>query len=843
MSLLDKKSLFDNVNTLNEVSVTNKLLKAVPVARAVDFFTHLRRIWGDWDKIRKRILDIMGKYLESEEEKRINYLKRKLLQWKEIAKKTTEEISRNKVAKFIENKYKIAVARKNWKDLVDKYDMFINKTLLYQVKSRLRNWLKLRDMAEKLRYRLTKVGADQLKEGKLMRTLFENWEERNKFLAKRFFTRKWYMQVKKLRERDEKFDKAMSLLDKKTLFDNVNTLNDVAVTNKLLKAVPAARAIDFFNHLRRIWGDWDKIRKQVMNILGKYVESEEEKRINYLKRKLSQWKDTAHKMTIETARNKLAKWTGDRYKISKARKLWKDLVDKYDMFKNNSLLWDLRRRLLNNLRLRDMVNKLKKDFVKTGYDQFKEGADFNNKVRYLRNIFTNDDRYYYPYKVQYFNRWVNNTKKLRDREDALKETFDLMSLKSLNLAADAVKNACLLRSLNNIVPVARSYDFLDRLRRIAERNSDYNKFKDNLVSVKDEVDAEAKEKLLRRLYKVYYYKLIDKMFGRLQNLQEEYKKNHANYFFYKLLLSKRETSNKEDSLEITPKQKKMTFKGKTQKKLKAPEDRSVLKMILPSLVRFLDDKFVDHKNWAMDNLLAKYKAEKFAKLFKVFSNKTVNPPKRDLVDLMKAEYLYMNGLGASNCDLFKLLRRYWIRMVCSSMYGPSRVYKTLYLIKMIMMHKAIAYQRYIRELIRKWRFSAFIQNISRRKLELLYKNLHVSYLQMANEMFGDKGDKNASVVKEFERLATRMGIFTNEDYNNPNEENFCEKINKKYVFQPMQVLLEREGPSQFFCSGIEVEDSGENNEDYYVDQEIPGETIGKYKQETSKSNSRIEKKY
>ena len=208
---------------------------------------------------------------------------------------------------------------------------------------------------------------------------------------------------------------------------------------------------------------------------------------------------------------------------------------------------------------------------------------------------------------------------------------------------------------------------------------------------------------------------------------------------------------------------------------------------------------------------------------------------------MNAEYLYMNGLGASNCELFNLLRRYWVRMVCTSMYGPSRVYKTLYLIKMIMMHKAIAYQRYIRELIRKWRFRAFIQNISRRKLELLYKNLHVSYLQMANEMFGDKGEKNASVVKEFERLATRMGIFTNEDYNNPNEENFCEKINKKYVFQPMQVLLEREGPSQFFMSGIEVEDSGENNEDYYVDQEIPGETIGKYKQETSKSNSRIER--
>jgi hypothetical protein len=69
---LDKKSLTDNVNTLTDVSQTNRILKAVTAARAVDFFTHLRRLWGDWDKIRKRILAKMGKYIESEEEKRIN---------------------------------------------------------------------------------------------------------------------------------------------------------------------------------------------------------------------------------------------------------------------------------------------------------------------------------------------------------------------------------------------------------------------------------------------------------------------------------------------------------------------------------------------------------------------------------------------------------------------------------------------------------------------------------------------------------------------------------------------------------------------------------------------------
>ena len=202
--------------------LTSRILKAVNVARAKDFFVHLRRLWGDWDKIRKRILAIMGKYLESEEEKRINYLKRKLIQWSDNAKKMNAEIKGNKLAKWMAEKYKIATARKNWRDMSNKYDMYVNKTALFQLKSRLRNWLKLRDMSEKLRNRFTIVGIEQLKEGVefkkilvMMRQLFENWEERNKFLAKRFFVRKWFMQVKKLKERDAAFDKAMNVLDKK----------------------------------------------------------------------------------------------------------------------------------------------------------------------------------------------------------------------------------------------------------------------------------------------------------------------------------------------------------------------------------------------------------------------------------------------------------------------------------------------------------------------------------------------------------------------------------------------------------------------------------------------------
>ena len=206
LKTIDKKLLTNNVTTLGDVCQSIRVSNAIPVARARDFFTNLKKIWGDWDRIRRRILDIMGTYFTTEDEKLKNYLRRKLLQWRDNCRGSKKDSAKLRAAKWIENKYKTAVARKNWRDLSDKYDMFVNNTLLFQVKSRLRNWLKLRDFAEKLRGRLTKAGVEQLKEGVefkkiliLMKSLFENWEERNKFLAKRFFVRKWYMQVKRIK--------------------------------------------------------------------------------------------------------------------------------------------------------------------------------------------------------------------------------------------------------------------------------------------------------------------------------------------------------------------------------------------------------------------------------------------------------------------------------------------------------------------------------------------------------------------------------------------------------------------------------------------------------------------
>ena len=92
------------------------------------------------------------------------FLRAKLLQWRDTAIKSKEEAAKKRIAKLIENRYKTNLARTNWKNLVDKYDLFVNNSLIFYVRARLRNWLRIRDMMEKLKNQFTQVGVDQFKE-------------------------------------------------------------------------------------------------------------------------------------------------------------------------------------------------------------------------------------------------------------------------------------------------------------------------------------------------------------------------------------------------------------------------------------------------------------------------------------------------------------------------------------------------------------------------------------------------------------------------------------------------------------------------------------------------------
>jgi len=60
------------------------------------------------------------------------------LQWRDNARIIKKESAKYRIAKWICDKFKNDIAVNYWRKLAGKYDMHVNKTYLYQLKSRLK---------------------------------------------------------------------------------------------------------------------------------------------------------------------------------------------------------------------------------------------------------------------------------------------------------------------------------------------------------------------------------------------------------------------------------------------------------------------------------------------------------------------------------------------------------------------------------------------------------------------------------------------------------------------------------------------------------------------------------
>ena len=125
-------------------------------------------------------------------------------------------------------------------------------------------------------------------------------------------------------------------------------------------------------------------------------------------------------------------------------------------------------------------------------------------------------------------------------------------------------------------------------------------------------------------------------------------------------------------------------------------------------------------------------------------------------------------------------------------------------------------QRILRELIRKWRFIACKKKMARRKLELMYKNLHASYMQMADEIFGDD-EVNPSVIKQFEMFGNNVGMFTAQEPEVGEElkKKYYTSVDKRYVFKN-----EGEGNSELRKTFTESRTIMEKEEEYEEKEEV-----------------------
>ncbi|MCQ2815840.1 MAG: hypothetical protein MJ252_01105 [archaeon] len=530
------------------------------------------------------------------------------------------------------------------------------------------------------------------------------------------------------------------------------------------------------------------IRDRLMKISAKWDD--------ILRRYFNEWKNKSTQMKVLRAGRKINRFVNNKYNDYLTNKRWKDMANKLEDLSGINARKKLVERMRQYLALMKLTPPIEKNLKRSGMDALIDYYKDLKLKEFLRRMFGNaEERNNFLLLRGYFRKWNDNAQKLKRREEALSEALDTIDTREKIIAADAINNASLIKRLRNTFVKARKIDFVDRLNKNNQLKKKLEKLGKVLIKGSNEVDLGSKSELADKLTKLYTYKKLDKMYILLNNILNGKIKKEAGEYLLKYLEENRikdsffdANGEKESSTE--PKPTILRFKKKVlnPKNIPLVEDKTApTKKIMPFFVKYLEDKIKQRKKDAFNKLIMNDRDARFCVLLKKYNNRVQKPNKEELVNSLKDRSDFMDSRGQYILQMYSLLRKYWIRKVTTKLEGPSRQYRLMYLIKVTTMHKKIANQRFIREVSRKWRFAAFVKKMARKKLDLMYRNLQVSYLQMANEMFGEEDDVNPSVMKEFEMFGSNMGMFHSED---PNMEGgltkkYVKNVQKKYVFKDM----------------------------------------------------------
>ena len=390
---------------------------------------------------------------------------------------------------------------------------------------------------------------------------------------------------------------------------------------------------------------------------------------------------------------------------------------------------------------------------------------------------------------KYFDNWRERVYKLGKRDDRLRNALDNITKRQLINDTNNVRRIMILKKLNHDLPLVRAKYFFQKIRKNADNKNKYEKLVEDTLQARDDIDKQNKYKLMNKIYKIYVYNKLKNLLNACNDYDKRLKNIYGKELLYKLLMIKTNNStfNYNNNISSTnqARKTKLSFKNKVHKNNTTFYDKNVpMRSVLPNLVRYVQ-RIINRRNQdSFDLIKSKLINNKFCQLLKLFNDKTINPEKEDFVKTLKRETKIAETRPENQVKLFKLLRKKFIRTIRTTLVEPSRLYRLFYLINMTKMHKNIAEQRFYRELIRKWRFISFTKKMARKKLELMYKNLHASYLQMADEIFGDDNNVNPSVFKEFERFGHNVGMFTGQEPEVDEEINkkYYSTVDKKYVF-------------------------------------------------------------
>ena len=198
-------------------------------------------------------------------------------------------------------------------------------------------------------------------------------------------------------------------------------------------------------------------------------------------------------------------------------------------------------------------------------------------------------------------------------------------------------------------------------------------------------------------------------------------------------------------------------------KIKNNQIKTKLKIILLKKYNYDTKNLLKYFNiWKNSNKINKELYNQFNNILKYYCNKNYLDTKKIMINNLIDRYKN-NQKEKLKINLRKMFIKYIFNKISHSL---NELTININIKNLLIITKEIKYNakiEFLIKIIRKWRFMTFVNNLVKKKLELIYNNMHISYVEMANEIFSTPEAISARELKnlyEFNEL-TELDFKTN----------------------------------------------------------------------------------
>ena len=474
------------------------------------------------------------------------------------------------------------------------------------------------------------------------------------------------------------------------------------------------------------------------------------------------------------------------------------------------------------------------------FEKYNRDNKFKIKMGKILNELNN--KKYTNLLQKYFNIWYNKTNKEIEREEKLNNLLSTIEKRMSINSAKFLSQVCLIKNIYDTYAKYRKFESFKILKKYAQNKTHIHDFSKNISTLFNNIKFAEKKIILEKILKYYVFVRLIKLLEKIkQNRNKEVKKYKIKLFAYlkkkkEEFLSSEKSKRKNTIQYMSPKDKQkkldtvkkfehsktksqsiITISNKKTRNFKDKEKDKEKEVIKKKIVKNFnsngksniyenkrginyrrnkfnneekisrrESEYDSENNNIKENINAIYEPLLGA-LNKVINKVIIRKKKEYLIMIKKRIKIYEEEKEKERIyyihKLHKTLRSITIKKLFFEKNELLKAKKLINLIKLTRINSQISTDRYIRQIIRRWRFISFVKIMSKKKLELMYKNLHVGYLEIINSLFNNES-QFPSVIKEFENFGSNVGMYKNSDILNK-EKDLYQKVKKKYIAKPI----------------------------------------------------------